>query len=98
MLTVPAPRTAPAHLCARALVDSSVPAAIAASHARCPRTTPNEHGPPTATATATVNANATTHNQLWARSVQDGPAGYPLGFFVCAAACALGLLHSVFIR
>ncbi|KAI0763055.1 major facilitator MFS-1 [Trametes elegans] len=35
---------------------------------------------------------------LWARSVQDDPSGYPLGFFVCAAACALAVLHSFFIR
>ncbi|KAI0631169.1 major facilitator MFS-1 [Trametes polyzona] len=35
---------------------------------------------------------------LWSKSVQDGPAGYPLGFFVCAAACALAVLHSFFIR
>ncbi|KAH9855398.1 major facilitator superfamily MFS-1 [Lenzites betulinus] len=35
---------------------------------------------------------------LWSKSVQDGPAGYPLGFFVCAAACALAVCHSFFIR
>ncbi|KAI0370487.1 major facilitator MFS-1 [Pilatotrama ljubarskyi] len=35
---------------------------------------------------------------LWAKSVQDGPSGYPLGFFVCAAACGLAVLHSFFIR
>ncbi|KAI0654384.1 major facilitator MFS-1 [Cubamyces menziesii] len=35
---------------------------------------------------------------LWSKSVQDGPSGYPLGFFVCAAACAAAVLHSFFIR
>ncbi|KAL1949111.1 hypothetical protein VTO73DRAFT_10917 [Trametes versicolor] len=35
---------------------------------------------------------------LWSKSVQDGPSGYPLGFFVCAAACGLAVCHSFFIR
>ncbi|RDX45232.1 major facilitator superfamily MFS-1 [Lentinus brumalis] len=35
---------------------------------------------------------------LWSTSVQDGPAGYPLGFIVCAAACGLAIIHSFFIR
>ncbi|KAI0754437.1 major facilitator superfamily MFS-1 [Daedaleopsis nitida] len=35
---------------------------------------------------------------LWSRSVQDNPAGYPLGFIVCSFACGLAILHSFFIR
>ncbi|KAI0642721.1 major facilitator MFS-1 [Trametes meyenii] len=35
---------------------------------------------------------------LWSKSVSEGPSGYPLGFFVCAAACACAVLHSFFIR
>ncbi|TBU39801.1 major facilitator superfamily MFS-1 [Dichomitus squalens] len=35
---------------------------------------------------------------LWSKSVQDGPAGYPLGFIVCSCACALAILHSFWIR
>ncbi|RPD75611.1 major facilitator superfamily MFS-1 [Lentinus tigrinus ALCF2SS1-7] len=35
---------------------------------------------------------------LWSSSVQDGPAGYPLGFIVCSVACGLAIIHSFFIR
>ncbi|KAI0760328.1 major facilitator superfamily MFS-1 [Fomes fomentarius] len=35
---------------------------------------------------------------LWSTSVQDNPAGYPLGFIVCSLACGLAVLHSFFIR
>ncbi|KAM5531602.1 hypothetical protein V8D89_014717 [Ganoderma adspersum] len=35
---------------------------------------------------------------LWSKSVQDNPAGYPLGFIVCSCACGLAILHSFFIR
>ncbi|EIW78548.1 hypothetical protein CONPUDRAFT_138776 [Coniophora puteana RWD-64-598 SS2] len=35
---------------------------------------------------------------LWAASTQDNPAGYPIGFFACAAFCALAIAHSFFIR
>ncbi|KAI1794415.1 major facilitator superfamily MFS-1 [Ganoderma leucocontextum] len=35
---------------------------------------------------------------LWSKSVQDDPAGYPLGFIVCSCACGLAILHSFFIR
>ena len=38
------------------------------------------------------------NRQLWSTSVQDGPAGYPLGFIVCSAACGLAIIHSFFIR
>ena len=37
-------------------------------------------------------------SQLWSKSVQDNPAGYPLGFIVCSCACGLAILHSFFIR
>ncbi|KAK7686082.1 hypothetical protein QCA50_010894 [Cerrena zonata] len=35
---------------------------------------------------------------LWSTSVQDNPNGYPIGFLVCAGACALAVAHSFFIR
>ncbi|KAJ7512779.1 hypothetical protein B0H11DRAFT_1947347 [Mycena galericulata] len=35
---------------------------------------------------------------LWSVSVQDNPAGYPLGFIVCAGVCAFSVLHSFMIR
>ncbi|PCH35246.1 hypothetical protein WOLCODRAFT_155919 [Wolfiporia cocos MD-104 SS10] len=35
---------------------------------------------------------------LWSMSVEDGPAGYPLGFIACAGACALAIAHSFLIR
>ncbi|KAJ7682964.1 major facilitator MFS-1 [Mycena rosella] len=35
---------------------------------------------------------------LWSVSVQDNPAGYPLGFIACAGVCALSVLHSFLIR
>ncbi|TFY58316.1 hypothetical protein EVJ58_g6494 [Rhodofomes roseus] len=35
---------------------------------------------------------------LWSMSVENGPAGYPLGFIACAAACALAVAHSFLIR
>ncbi|KAH9926841.1 hypothetical protein B0H21DRAFT_763768 [Amylocystis lapponica] len=35
---------------------------------------------------------------LWSTSVEHGPEGYPLGFIVCAGACALAVAHSFFIR
>ncbi|EED83137.1 predicted protein [Postia placenta Mad-698-R] len=35
---------------------------------------------------------------LWSMSVENGPAGYPIGFLACAAACALAVAHSFFIR
>ncbi|KAI0792440.1 major facilitator superfamily domain-containing protein [Abortiporus biennis] len=36
---------------------------------------------------------------VWSMSVQDNPAtGYPIGFLVCAGACALAICHSFFIR
>jgi len=35
---------------------------------------------------------------LWSMSVENGPAGYPIGFIACAGACALAVAHSFFIR
>ncbi|KAH7887062.1 hypothetical protein F5I97DRAFT_1872838 [Phlebopus sp. FC_14] len=35
---------------------------------------------------------------LWAVSTQDNPTGYPLGFLICAGACAMAVAHSFFIR
>ncbi|KAL0960114.1 hypothetical protein HGRIS_011756 [Hohenbuehelia grisea] len=35
---------------------------------------------------------------LWSVSVQDNPAGYPLGFVVCAAVCGLAVVSSYLIR
>lgn len=35
---------------------------------------------------------------LWSVSVQDNPAGYPLGFLVCAGVCGLAVAGSYFIR
>ncbi|KZT69917.1 major facilitator superfamily MFS-1 [Daedalea quercina L-15889] len=35
---------------------------------------------------------------LWSMSVENGPAGYPLGFIACAVACALAVAHSFVIR
>ncbi|EKM57989.1 uncharacterized protein PHACADRAFT_251932 [Phanerochaete carnosa HHB-10118-sp] len=35
---------------------------------------------------------------IWSASVQDHPSGYSLGFFICAATCALAVAHSFFIR
>ncbi|KAJ7740010.1 hypothetical protein DFH07DRAFT_751956 [Mycena maculata] len=35
---------------------------------------------------------------LWSVSVQDNPAGYPLGFIACAGVCAFSVLHSFMIR
>ncbi|KAJ7108561.1 hypothetical protein C8R44DRAFT_884628 [Mycena epipterygia] len=35
---------------------------------------------------------------LWSVSVQDNPAGYPLGFIACAGVCAFSVLQSFMIR
>ncbi|KAA1472420.1 major facilitator superfamily MFS-1 [Dentipellis sp. KUC8613] len=35
---------------------------------------------------------------LWSVSVEHGPSGYYIGFFVCGGACAAAILHSLFIR
>ncbi|EIM88851.1 major facilitator MFS-1 [Stereum hirsutum FP-91666 SS1] len=35
---------------------------------------------------------------LWSVSVEGNPSGYPIGFWVCAAVCALSVLHSMLIR
>ncbi|KAK0192977.1 hypothetical protein F5146DRAFT_1102675 [Armillaria mellea] len=35
---------------------------------------------------------------LWSVSIEGNPNGYPLGFIVCAGACALAVLHSMLIR
>ncbi|EMD35508.1 hypothetical protein CERSUDRAFT_157305 [Gelatoporia subvermispora B] len=35
---------------------------------------------------------------LWATSVTNDPSGYPLGFIVCAGACALAVAQSFLIR
>ncbi|KAJ7029261.1 hypothetical protein C8F04DRAFT_1265134 [Mycena alexandri] len=35
---------------------------------------------------------------LWSVSVQDNPAGYPLGFIICAGVCAFSVLQSFMIR
>ncbi|PSS32051.1 hypothetical protein PHLCEN_2v2196 [Hermanssonia centrifuga] len=35
---------------------------------------------------------------MWSMSVQDNPSGYPLGFLVCSAICAMAVAHSFFIR
>jgi len=35
---------------------------------------------------------------VWSMSVEKGPAGYPLGFLICAGVCALAVLHSFVIR
>ncbi|KAJ7064824.1 hypothetical protein C8F01DRAFT_1128328 [Mycena amicta] len=35
---------------------------------------------------------------LWSVSTQDNPGGYPLGFVICSAVCALSVLSSLTIR
>lgn len=35
---------------------------------------------------------------LWSACIQDGPAGYPWGFYIVSAVCALAILHSFTIR
>ncbi|THV01922.1 major facilitator superfamily MFS-1 [Dendrothele bispora CBS 962.96] len=35
---------------------------------------------------------------IWSVSIEGNPNGYPLGFMICAGACALAVLHSFFIR
>ncbi|KAJ3567286.1 hypothetical protein NP233_g6468 [Leucocoprinus birnbaumii] len=35
---------------------------------------------------------------IWALSIQDNPSGYPLGFFACAAFCAVSILQTFLIR
>ncbi|KZV97199.1 major facilitator superfamily MFS-1 [Exidia glandulosa HHB12029] len=35
---------------------------------------------------------------LWSASVQDNPAGYPLGFLVCSGVCFVAILLSFFVR
>ena len=36
--------------------------------------------------------------QMWSAAVQGDPSGYYIGFVVVAAACALAVVHSFFIR
>jgi len=36
--------------------------------------------------------------QLWSVSVEGNPGGYPLGFLVCSAVCALAVLQSFWIK
>jgi hypothetical protein len=35
---------------------------------------------------------------IWSVSVEKNPNGYYIPFFICAAICAVGLTHSLFIR
>ncbi|KXN89340.1 Protein ZINC INDUCED FACILITATOR 1 [Leucoagaricus sp. SymC.cos] len=35
---------------------------------------------------------------IWAMSIQDNPNGYPVGFFACAAFCAVSVLQTFLIR
>ncbi|KAG9018555.1 hypothetical protein FRB90_011440 [Tulasnella sp. 427] len=35
---------------------------------------------------------------LWSACIQDGPAGYPWGFYLVSAACGIAILHSFTIR